>query len=286
MGFALHIVSAVVTTSAFQGAQAFSVPQKSIGGVAARGHPTQLFGTDSRNDDDNNINGLFSEERNSLSRSDFISSAFALSSSLLILGNSFPAGAEDETSNDATPVAFPAVVAVSSSSTARTIDGCPKAEEGKNGNCISSSNIKELDRYSPPWSFEVSAEEAFARLKGALTTDSTMTITELDKDAMYIKAELQRNSRGTDEMQFLIRADDKVVIFKANEKEDSFDYDMGANRNRMETLRKKAVVFDLMGGGLTADTFSGDSRKSNGVLGQLNSFFGFNNGAGFEDVFD
>ena len=44
-------------------------------------------------------------------------------------------------------------------------------EDGKTGkatNCVSTSNVKDVDLYSPPWTYEVSSDEAFARLKGAI----------------------------------------------------------------------------------------------------------------------
>lgn len=228
-----------------------------------------------KTDDDSN-SGMTNFDESMMSRLDFLSKAAMVTSFALTSGGGRSVARAEESTEQ------PVVAAV----TTRTIDGCPKEGTVKNDNCIATSNIKQLDRYSPPWTYEVSADEAFARLKGALTADGTMTITEMDKDNFYIKAENLRNSRGTDEMEFLIKADDKVVVFKSNEKEDSFDFDVIANRARLEALRKKAAVFDLMGGGMTADSFVGDLRKNNGVFGQLNSFFGYNNGEGFEDVFD
>jgi hypothetical protein len=54
--------------------------------------------------------------------------------------------------------------------------------------------IKQLDNYSPPWTYEVSSDEAFARLKGLLssTTSSNKSynILEIDEDDKYIKVEV------------------------------------------------------------------------------------------------
>jgi hypothetical protein len=47
-------------------------------------------------------------------------------------------------------------------------------------------------------------------------------------------------------------------------------------------------VFDLMGGGLTADSYDGGGAvsKGNNPLGQLKAFYGLQSGEGFESVFD
>lgn len=171
----------------------------------------------------------------------------------------------------------------------RTIQGCPKPIPGKSSNCVSTSNIKQLETYSPPWTFQCSSDEAFARIKGLLKS-SEYTITEVDDDSRYIKADVNRFN-GVDSIEFLVKEEDNVVVFKSYEKEGPANgiSDFGANRNRVDELRKKSNgVFALMGEGLgTADSFEGGAFGSrNGIAGQLKAFYGLQSGAGFEDAFN
>lgn len=171
----------------------------------------------------------------------------------------------------------------------RTIQGCPKPTPGKPNNCVSTSNIKQLDTYSPPWTFQCSADEAFARIKGLLKS-SEYTLTEVDENSRYIKAEVNRFN-GVDTIEFLVKEEDNVVVFKSYEKEGPANgiSDFGANRNRLDELRKKSNgVFALMGEGLgTADAFEGGASGSrNGLAGQLKAFYGLQSGAGYEDAFN
>lgn len=212
---------------------------------------------------------------NTMTRANFFSSTFSSTASFLAVG-AFPkvASADEE------------IPSVTTTTKQRSIEGCSKNSNGKIANCVSTSNIKELDSYLPPWTFEVSPDEAFARLKGAIVSDSSLEITEIDQDARYIKLDAQRNFKEKDELQFLVRGEDKVVVFKSVEKIEGSANDFGASRKRLDAIRQKAAVFDLMGGGLTADSYSDATMKGNGLFGQLNSFFGYQSGEGFEDVFD
>lgn len=171
----------------------------------------------------------------------------------------------------------------------RTIQGCPKPIPGKSSNCVSTSNIKQLETYSPPWTYQCSSDEAFARIKGLLKSNE-YTITEVDDDSRYIKADVNRFN-GVDSIEFLVKEEDNVVVFKSFEKEGPANgiSDFGANRNRVDELRKKSNgVFALMGEGLgTADSFEGGAFGSrNGIAGQLKAFYGLQSGAGFEDAFN
>ena len=169
----------------------------------------------------------------------------------------------------------------------RTIEGCPKPINGKPNNCVATSNIKQLENYSPPWTFEVSPEEAYARLKGIFKNESTFTIVETDEELKYIRAEVPRIN-NVDSLEFLIKGDDKVVVFKSNEIVGYGLSDYGANKKRVDDLRLKSNgVFRLMGDGLTADSIDGGKfGKRNGIAGQLKAFYGLQSGEGFESVFE
>jgi uncharacterized protein (DUF1499 family) len=163
---------------------------------------------------------------------------------------------------------------------------------------VSTSNIKQLDTYSPPWTFEVTPDEAFARLKGLLSdaksnSSGEYQFIQVDPDNKYIQVLVQRNFQSKDIIEFLIRPNDKVVVFRSYEQDNpdtgtnSGISDFGIIRKRLEDLRKKSAgVFSVMGEGLTADSFEGGATgKRNGIYGQLKSFYGLQSGAGFEDVF-
>ena len=141
----------------------------------------------------------------------------------------------------------------------RSIEGCPKPISGKPNNCVATTNVKQLATYSPPWTFEISEDEAFARLKGLIKSDPSFTLSESDEAAMYMKVDVQRTFIGQVAMEFLVKGDDKLVIFKSYEEEESGISDFGANKKRREDLRKKSGgVFSLMGEGLgTVDSYSG-----------------------------
>lgn len=192
------------------------------------------------------------------------------------------ANADEDSMEQTAPTPAPAA--------SRSIQGCPKAVSGKPNNCIATSNIKQLDTYSPPWTFNTSPDEAFARIKGIVKSDPLFTIVEIDDDSRYLAADIKRLNT-VDSVEFLVKADDQVVIFKSSEK-DSANIgvsDFGANRKRIEELRKKSGgVFSIMGDGLgSADSFEGGAAgRRNGFGGQLKAFYGLNDGSGYESVFE
>lgn len=91
-----------------------------------------------------------------------------------------------------------------------------------------------------------------------------------------------------DEVEFIIKADDKVVLFRSTARKNGSVSDFGANRKRIDSIRQRGAVFDLMGGGMTADSFDGGGAASRGnsPFGQLKAFYGLQKGTGFESVFE
>ena len=171
----------------------------------------------------------------------------------------------------------------------RSIEGCPKPVSGKPNNCVATTNVKQLATYSPPWTFDGSEDEAFARLKGLVKSDPSFAIAEIDEAGKYMKIDVQRSFIGQDAMEFVVKGDDKVVIFKSYEKEESGISDFGASKKRVEDLRKKSGgFFSLMGEGLgTVDSYSSTiSGQNNGPLSQLKAFYGLQSGEGFSEVFE
>jgi len=169
--------------------------------------------------------------------------------------------------------------------TSRKIQGCPKPTPGQPNNCVSTANIKQLATYEPPWTFKVSPEVAFANLKGLVADEPLFTVVESDESSLYLKVEIKRSFNSIpvkteDVMEFLVKRDDKVVVFKSYEKDGGFLSDFGANRNRVVNLHNKSAgVFRVMGGGLTADSYNGGSGgKRNGPAAQLKAFYGLQSG--------
>eukprot|EP00526_Cylindrotheca_closterium_P023645 CAMPEP_0113624370 /NCGR_PEP_ID=MMETSP0017_2-20120614/12558_1 /TAXON_ID=2856 /ORGANISM="Cylindrotheca closterium" /LENGTH=194 /DNA_ID=CAMNT_0000534389 /DNA_START=176 /DNA_END=760 /DNA_ORIENTATION=- /assembly_acc=CAM_ASM_000147 len=157
--------------------------------------------------------------------------------------------------------------------------------------CVSTSNVKNLDLYLPPWTYDASqynSIEVLARIKGALMTDPTCQILPADSDQeakYYLKAQVKRSDLfwTIDEVEFLVDDENQVVFFRSLATSSDVN-DFGANKKRLEDIRKKAGIFGVMGQSLnTADSVS-NAERGYGPLGQLKAFYGLQSGAGFEDV--
>ena len=156
--------------------------------------------------------------------------------------------------------------------------------------CVSTASIRDAKgSYSPPWTFETSPDEAFARIKGVLASDDAFVITEVDDTARYVRAYAKRlASVNRDEVEFLVRGDDKVVLYRSTARLNGSVSDFGANRKRIDDIRRRGAVFKLQGDGLTADSLNGggETNRNNGPWGQLKAFYGLQSGEGFEKLFD
>lgn len=164
----------------------------------------------------------------------------------------------------------------------RSITPCQK----KSGttNCISTANVKQLDLYAPPWTFETSPEEAAARLKGVIASDSSLQqIEDTDTDDFFIRVQASRNGGVfKDQIEFSINPVDKVITFRCEQEGEPSISDFGAIRKQMDSIRQRASIFTVQGQGYAADTLP----SQNGPLGQLKAFYGLQSGKGFEDVYE
>jgi len=213
--------------------------------------PTALYATQR---DNNNNNG-----KSSLSRKSFVSIVALSLGTLFVNGQS--ALADDE----------------------KSITACKIVGGGKPTNCVSTASVRQVDCYAPPWTFEVSADEAMARLKGVIASDPSLELVE-EVSPSYLKVTSNRGPLdATDEIQFLVNTQDKVVTFKSFEIGEPSVSDFGANRKRLEGLRKRAGVFGVMGDGLTADSYG---NRGTGPLQQLKAFYGLQSGGGYEEIFE
>ena len=163
-----------------------------------------------------------------------------------------------------------------------TISECKVPGGGKPANCISTASVRLVDCYAPPWTFQGSADEAMARLKGVVATDPALELVS-EEGGRYLKIKTTRKL-ATDIIEFVVNDKDQVVTFRSAEDTDVPSLsDFGANRKRLEEIRKKAEIFGVMGEGLTADSYEGG--RGNGPLQQLKAFYGLQSGEGFEEVF-
>jgi len=162
-----------------------------------------------------------------------------------------------------------------------SIEKCSTASKGA---CVSTANVKNMDLYLPPWTFDQSPEEAMARLKGAILADPGCKIVDQD-GSQYLKVEAERNDLfgSIDTIMFVINDKDHVVFFRSSTINNE-NNDFGFNKKRLGEIRKRAGIFGLMGESMMTADNATDQERGYGPLGQLKAFYGLQSGSGFEDV--
>lgn len=186
------------------------------------------------------------------------------------------------------------------------ITSCPPKTSSS---CISTSSTKgdALKSYVAPWTFQCTPEKAFRTLLDILeqqelnNNDESIKVAFVDMDGFYIEATAKRKSLLslggiTDRMEFLVKPDDNVILYRSRQLPDENSNndgsgkdlnDLGANKKRLGRFRQLSNgLFNELG---TENDYDYTGRKGvggNGPLGQLKAFYGLQSGAGFEDVFD
>jgi len=153
--------------------------------------------------------------------------------------------------------------------------------------CISTSNVRQLDLYTPPWTFAMNADKAMARLKGAVEGEPLNTIVSSeDNTSRHLIVDSKRSKLGTTayRMEFIINESDGVITFRSSAPPDITGPDFGLQRKRLSEIRERAGSFGVMGEALDSADTKSSGERGNGPLGQLKSFYGLQSGAGFEDV--
>ncbi|MGK3741039.1 MAG: hypothetical protein ACI90V_007889 [Bacillariaceae sp.] len=172
-----------------------------------------------------------------------------------------------------------------------------KCDVSSKSPCVSTSNVRQLDLYVPPWTFRdnFNTDEVMATLKSAIEADplSTIVVSSQDDDNNYNNKQLLVDSKRkndligntVDRLEFIINESDHVITLKSSAPLESTTTDFGLQRKRLEQIRDRSGgIFGVMGDTLnTADTKS-TGERGNGPLGQLKSFYGLQSGGGFEDV--
>lgn len=152
--------------------------------------------------------------------------------------------------------------------------------------CISTSNIRQLDLYAPPWTFSSSADEAMARLKGAVESEPLNSIVPSDDNtSRRLLVDSKRSKLGTTayRMEFIINEADGVITFRSSAPDDINGPDFGLQRQRLSEIRGRAT-FGVMGEALNSADTKSTGEKGYGFVGQLKSFYGLQSGGGFEEV--
>ncbi|CAJ1942428.1 unnamed protein product [Cylindrotheca closterium] len=209
----------------------------------------------------------------------------AAMASVMIAGPNM-AFADEEITTSLTPPPPPSPALAAAKT--KTIEKCSTSSKYP---CVSTSNVKNLDLYLPPWTYDpsqYSSVEVLARIKGALMTDPTCQILPPANDEeakYYLKAQVKRSDLfwTIDEVEFLVDEEKQVVFFRSLATSSDFN-DFGTNKKRLEDIRKKAGIFGVMGESLNSADSVSDSERGYGPLGQLKAFYGLQSGGGFEDV--
>ena len=153
--------------------------------------------------------------------------------------------------------------------------------------CISTSNIRQLDLYAPPWTFTSSADEVMARLKGAIESEPLNSIVPSEENtSRHLVVDSKRSKLGSTayRMEFVIKESDGVITFRSSAPEDVTGPDFGLQRQRLSEIRERAATFGVMGEALNSADSKSTGEKGYGPLGQLKSFYGLQSGGGFEEV--
>eukprot|EP01041_Mallomonas_annulata_P003538 gene3538-7037_t len=114
-------------------------------------------------------------------------------------------------------------------------------------NCISTSSIKSVDKYSRPWTINSDDPDiAWANLKKAVRSSFDLKLVDEDDDNHYIRAEAKSAipPLGIDDVEFVLNTRDKIVTYRSNSRElvyagTQLIGDGGSNRNRLESVRRK-----------------------------------------------
>ena len=163
------------------------------------------------------------------------------------------------------------------------------AATGSSSNCVSTASVKQVDLFMLPWTWpeSISGDEVISRLKGIIASDQTLSVVDSTKvpsgDNYFFRIRAARNVCN-DEIELLINPNDRVITFRSQQVDgpDSVS-DFGANRRRLEDIRKRLKVVTVLGGGENTDYYS-NGESTEGLTGQLKAFWGFQSGGGFESI--
>lgn len=278
MRFSTAVSSLILLSTSTKNVSSFSV-------MSPNYNPSLKSKTSLSASSTNNINNI------DKTRASFLSSISTGAASILISASK-PAFASDEesSSSDSEPIPTPGK--------SYTIESCNP--DTSSVNCISTSSVKGAQTVSPPWDFTCDPEKAWTTLLDVLKneekTSTNFSVDFVDTDAKYVQATIKKNLVNTYTLEFYIRPDDKVVLYRSEDTDfvstttnnkNKGSSDFGASKKRLEKIRKESNgVFQISEEEYFLQNYAAQSGGGNGPLGQLKAFYGLNSGQGFEDVFD
>ncbi len=112
-------------------------------------------------------------------------------------------------------------------------------------NCLSTSSVKSLERFSPPWLYDGDVESVYNNLLKVLQNDQLFKVVDTIP-SNYIRAEAKSAVPigGTDDIEFLFNDKDKIITYRSNSREvvaagPEILGDGGSHKNRLESIKRK-----------------------------------------------
>jgi uncharacterized protein (DUF1499 family) len=116
-------------------------------------------------------------------------------------------------------------------------------------NCVSTSSINSVDKYSAPWEFPSSSEDEFQAIINAVQSDPYLNLIEADGGKLYVHAEAKSAfpPNGIDDLEFLINPRDKLITYRSNSRTlvsagTEIVGDGGSNKNRLLSMQRRLGV--------------------------------------------
>lgn len=121
------------------------------------------------------------------------------------------------------------------------------------GNCISTSAVKSVEKYSRPWTYDGSADEIYEKIISIIKEDPFISFKESEKEKLYVHAEAKSAvpPTGIDDIEFVVNPRDKIIAYRSSSRETVMVGlqqplgDGGSNKNRLESIRRKLGVEEM-----------------------------------------
>ncbi len=115
-------------------------------------------------------------------------------------------------------------------------------------NCLSTSSVKSLDKFSPPWLYNGDVESMYNNLLKVIQSDPLFKVVEtVPSTYIHVEAKSAVPIGGTDDIEFLFNDKDKIITYRSNSREiiaagPEILGDGGSHKNRLESIKRKINV--------------------------------------------